>query len=195
MKNINKGEQLHADAFLKQHFSRLKEWSIGDIRKSSGLKNNGEFTGNGAYIGSSILWICAIDFFGGLLTGSCEPRGTDRRIKTFVQKYLRKYGHYNPDKLSDLRWSLIHFYTVRHYTLDETQATRRYHLKKIKNRDGLLHLGRMIEDLELAVEDYTKDLWSKPELRIRAYRYFRQTNPLMVIDNSELEFLDEDCDS
>src|SRR3990167_7670904 len=170
MKKITKGEQLHADAFLNQHFSRLKDWSIGDIRKSSGLNNSGKFIGNGAYIGASILWICAIDFFGGLFTGCYGQKETNRRIKTFVQKYLNNYGHYNPDKLCGLRWSLVHFYTVRHYTLDESQETRLYHLKKIKNRDCLLHLGRMIEDLEMAVADYTRDLRSKPELRIRAYR-------------------------
>lgn len=189
MKNI-KGEQLFADAFLKEHFSRLKEWSIGDIRKSSGLNENGEFNKNGAYIGASILWVCAIDFFGGLLTGCYGQKETPRRIKTFVEKYLTKYGHYNPNKLYDLRWSLVHFYTVRHYTLGEKLEMKQYHLKKINNRDQFLHIGKMIEDLEAAVEDYSNDLWNKPELRIRAWRYFKKTLPLMVISDETLDFLD-----
>lgn len=194
MKKIIEGELLHADAFLKQEFPRLKKWSIGDLKIASGMNKSGEFIGKGAYIGSSILWICAIEFFGGLLTGCYSQNETARRIDEFVEKYLKKYGCYNADKLKDLRWSLVHYYSVRHYTLDESKETKKYHLKKIKNRDCLLHIGKMIEDLEKAVEDYTRDLWIKPELRIRAYRYFRKTLPLMAINNNTLEFLNEDCD-
>lgn len=191
MKKI-KGEQAFADAFLKQEFERLKEWSIGDLRRASNLNADGEFVGKGAYVGTTILWICSIDFFGGLLTGCYKERETKRRIRTFVDDYLKKYGSYDPDKLYDLRWALVHFYTVRHYTLDESKENKKNHLKKIKSRDTLMHIGRMIEDLENAVKDYTKDLWEKPDLRIRAYRYFKETNPLMVIDNNKLEFINDD---
>lgn len=177
--NSVKGEQIHADTFLKENFSRLTDWAVGDIKKSSN---------NTAYIGASILWICAIEFFGGLLTGCFDRKETKRRIYTFVNNYLKKYGNYDPVKLYDLRWSLVHFYSVRHYTLDHSEKTRKHHLKKIKNRDHLLHIGQMIDDLEKAVEDFTKDLWNKPELRIRAYRYFRKIGPLMVIDDSKIEF-------
>lgn len=82
------------------------------------LDVNGEFSEKGAYVGATILWICAIDFFDGLLTGCYKQRETRRRITTFVSCYLKKYGAHDPNKLYDLRWSLVHFYTVRHYTLD-----------------------------------------------------------------------------
>ena len=193
MKN-KKGEQLYADTFLKEHFERIKTWAVGDIRKCCRLKKNGVCQKNGAFIGTSILWICAIEFFGGLLTSCSGQRETNRRIESFVKEYLSKYGKYNPQKLNDLRWSLVHFYSVRHFTIDESKEGRKHHLKKIENRDCLLHLGRMIEDLEKAVSDYTKDLWKDPRLRIKAFRYFRKTKIIMPISFEKMKFLDEDCD-
>ncbi len=191
--NISKDELLFADAFLKEHFERYKEWVVGDIKKSCRLKEDGTCEDNGALVGAFILWCCAIEYFGGLLTADSGRSGTKARIIRFTEKYLAKYGKYDGIKLEELRWSLIHYYSPHHFVLAHEGNLGKYHLKK-SNAGCVLHLATSIKHLEHAVDDYTKDLWSNPQLRINAWRYWKKQEIIKPLDPAKIRYTDEECD-
>ena len=167
--NITKDELIFANAFLNEHFERYKKWVIGDIKKSCRLKADGTCEDNGALVGAFILWCCAIEYFGGLLTANSGTGGTKDRITRFTEKYLSKYGKYDGDKLEELRWSLIHYYSPHHFVLAHEGNLGKYHLKK-SNAGCVLHLSTAIKHLEDAVTDYTNDLWKGAPRRAGAAR-------------------------
>lgn len=198
---ISKDELIFADELLKKHFNRIKDWVVGDIKKCCRLKDDGSCDDNGALVGAFILWCCAVDYFGGLLSGTFKEKDsgkerlhdTKERIRQFVVRYLQKYGKYDPIKIYELRWSLLHFYSPMHYMLKYDANKRKYHLKKT-NMGCVLHLSSSIEDLERAVADYLTQLWKNPEMRIKAFRYYKKNLMIKPVDFTKVVFTEKDCD-
>lgn len=191
--NIKKDELVFADAFLAEHFTRYTEWVVGDIKKSCRIKADGTCDDNGALVGAFILWCCAIEYFGGLLTAESGLGGTKARITRFTEKYLCKYGKYDGSKLEELRWSLIHYYSPHHFVLAHEGNLGKYHLKK-SSAGCVLHLGTAIKHLESAVSDYTNDLWQKPNLRMNAWRYWKEQMIIRPLDPEKIHYSLEECD-
>lgn len=180
MNNPQKGELLHANAFINEHFERLIDWAIGDIRKCCRMKEDGTCDENGALVGAFILWTCAIDYFGGLYTGFTKQGDTKARFKAFIQKYMNRY---DSDKVEDLRWSLSHYYSPHHFVLyheDNLEKNKFRHLT-MTNRGIMLHLGWAVKDLEDAVQKYYADLKSDNALKIKAWRYYKEQLPIMPV--------------
>lgn len=181
--DIDKNKLLIADAFFKGNLDRLVEWSVGDIRKCCRMKEDGSCEEGGAMVGAFILWICAIEYLGGLLTGNTEPDGTNNRITEFVSRYLRGY---NPAFITELRWSLLHYYSPHYFALmheNNILEARKIHLKKApatKNQ-YILHLGCCIVDLEKAANVFKKDFWENEEIRLVAYSFCETHLPIMPI--------------
>lgn len=184
----NKDKLFIVDAFFKRNFDRLLEWSVGDIRKCCRMRKDGSCEEDGAMVGSFILWICSIEYLGGLLSGNTEMKGTSDRITRFIQKYLKGY---NPEYLIELRWSLLHYYSPHYFALiheNNLNGMRRYHLQKIpgKSDQYYLHLGCSVFDLEKAVEEFKKDFWNKKDQRIIAYNFYKTHLPIMPINFTSL---------
>ena len=123
---VNSQELIFADAFLKKEFDRIVDWAVGDIKKCCRMKPNGECDDEGALVGAYILWCCAIEFFGGLYTGISKNGGTKDRMKGFLERYMKLY---DSDKVYELRWSLLHYYSPHNYLLYNEQGFK----KNIKN--------------------------------------------------------------
>lgn len=169
-----------ADAFLKEHFDRIVDWAVGDIKRCCRMNKDGTCNDGGALVGAFILWCCAIEYFGGLYTGNAENGGTKERYKGFMSKYMNRYDH---EKVYDLRWSLLHYYSPHHFALmheNNLEASRNIHLTQTK-QGIILHLGWSINDLENAVNQYKADLNITPELKIKAWRYYKKQLPIMPI--------------
>lgn len=178
--HINKNELFFAEAYIKEHFDRIIDWSIGDIKRCCRMKNDGTCEDGGALVGAFILWCCAIDYFGGLYTGLFSRGDTKRRFRSFISKYMSRY---DADKINDLRWSLLHYYSPRHYVLyheNNFESNKNLHLTE-SNRGILLHLGWSIKDLEDGVKNYYDDLKNSDELKIKVWRYYREQLPIMPV--------------
>jgi len=177
--------------FLSEHFPRVKDWTVGDIRKASRISKDGTTGENGSLVGAYILWCAAIEYFGGLLMG--PESTTEQRIQQFVEKYLSKTGNYNAKHIYDLRWSLSHYFTPRGYSvlaqeLDEITL----HLK-ITNKGCSIHLGSAISNLETAVDMFEVDLKEQPKMREVAFEYYAQHRVIKPIEFTEIQVLGE-CD-
>jgi hypothetical protein len=177
---IQAGELKKAETFIAINLNRLVEWSVGDIKKCCRMQEDGTCEQNGSLVGSFILWSCAIDYFGGLYTGRATLGETERRFRDFVTKYMKDYDY---KKLLDLRWALLHFYSSRHYSFHQSNdllVCQTVHLTE--SSDGiLLDLYCSIRDLEIAVKNYIYDLTKSNELKVRLYRYYEKSNPLMPL--------------
>ena len=53
--NIKKGELLLAKAYIDEHFDRIIDWAIGDIRRCCRMNPDGTCDDNGALVGAFIL--------------------------------------------------------------------------------------------------------------------------------------------
>jgi len=182
----DKGELFFANAYLKKHFDRIVDWAVGDIKRCSRINPDGTCDNNGALVGAFILWCCAIEYFGGLYTGNADNGGTLKRYREFINKYM---PHYDYQKIYDLRWSLLHYYSPHHFALvheNNLEFNKDKHLMKT-NRGIYLHLGWSIKDLELAINNYKKDLESSSELKIKAWRYYKKQLPIMPVEIGELK--------
>lgn len=180
MNNPKKGELLFADAFIKEHFDRIIDWAVGDIKKCCRMREDGTCDDNGALVGAFILWACAIDYFGGLFTGFTDHGQTAARYREFIKKYMSRY---DPDKVLELRWSLAHYYSPHHFVLyheNNFEENRDKHLTT-SNRGIMLHLGWAIKDLEDGVNKYYEDLKSDDKLKIKVWRYYKEQFPIMPI--------------
>lgn len=185
MVNPKKGELLLANAFIKKHFDRIIDWSIGDIRKCCRMKDDGSCDDNGALVGAFILWTCAIDYFGGLYTGFTSKGATKARFKAFIEKYMCRY---DSDKVEDLRWSLGHYYSPHHFVLyheNNLEENKNLHLTTT-SRGIRLHLGWAIKDLGDAVNKYYGDLKVDDTLKIKAFRYYKEQLPIMPVKIEDL---------
>ena len=109
---IKKGELFFAKAYINEHFDRIIEWAVGDIRRCCRMNPDGTCGDKGALVGAFILWTCAIDYFGGLYTGFTSQGATKARFREFIGKYMSRY---NAEKIEDLRWSLQHYYSPHHF--------------------------------------------------------------------------------
>lgn len=173
-------ELVFADAFLKEHFDRIVDWAIGDIKRCCRMNPDGTCDDNGALVGAFILWCCAIEYFGGLYTGNPDNGGTKTRFKEFITKYMSRYDH---SKLYDLRWSLLHYYSPHHFMLihqNNLEANKDKHLSNT-NRGIILHLGWAVKDLEDAVMQYKGELEKDNNLKLKAWQYYKKQYPIMPI--------------
>lgn len=175
-----KGELFFAKAYIDEHFDRLVDWSVGDIRRCCRMNDDGTCADNGALAGAFILWTCAIEYFGGLYTGFTSQGATKSRFKNFIEKYMSRY---DAEKVEDLRWSLTHYYSPHHFLLyheNNLEANRNLHLTN--SSQGIrLHLGWSIKDLEDAVSVYKKDLIADDILKIKLWRYCKEHLPMMPV--------------
>lgn len=178
--DINKNELFFAEAYIKENFDRIIDWSIGDIRRCCRMKKDGTCEDGGALVGAFILWCCAIDYFGGLYTGLFSRGDTKSRFRSFISKYMSRY---DADKVNDLRWSLLHYYSPHHYVLyheNNLEDNKQLHLTAT-NRGILLHLGWSVSDLEEGVNNYYKDLKLKDDLKIKVWSYYKEQLPIMPV--------------
>jgi len=183
--SINKDELAFADAFLKQHFDRIVDWAVGDIKRCCRMNADGTCEDNGALVGAFILWCCAVDYFGGLYTGNFSNRGTKQRISEFIKTYMKKY---DCDKVYDLRWSLLHYYSPHHFVLyheNNLKDNKDKHLTT-SNRGIMLHLGWAVKDLDEAVNHYKQDLEKDNTLKLKAWKYYKKQYPIMPIKVEEI---------
>lgn len=182
---IKKGELLYARAFINEHFDRIIDWQIGDIKKCCRMKEDGTCDSNGALVGAFILWVCTIDYFGGLYTGLTTQGATKARFKAFIEKYMSRYDW---SKVEELRWSLTHYYSPHFFVLyheNDLEQNKTLHLENT-NRGIRLHLGWAIKDLEEAVNNYYEDLKKDDNLKVTVWRYYKKHLPLMPIQAETL---------
>lgn len=183
---VNQDELLLAEAFLTKEFERIVDWAVGDIKRCCRLSADGSCAEGGALVGAFILWCCAIEYFGGLYTGNPNDKRTFYRYKEFVTKYMPSYDH---NKLYDLRWSLLHYYSPHHFALvheNNIEVGRKYHLAET-SRGIILHLGCSVFDFEKAVDKYKVDLQKNPELKIKAFKYWKKQLPIMPLEVSRVD--------
>lgn len=184
MSNIN--ELKFAKAFLEEHFDRIVDWAVGDIKRCCRMNPDGTCDDNGALVGAFILWCCAIEYFGGLYTGNADNGGTKERYEGFITKYMNRYDF---QKVYDLRWSLLHYYSPHHFALmheNSLEANRDIHLTP-SNKGIILHLGWSVKDLEDAVNTYKEDLKTDDNLKIKAWSYYKKQYPIMPIKVEQLQ--------
>lgn len=200
---VDKDELVIAKALIESEFPRVYDWVIGDIRKCCRLKEDGSYKkGAGSLIGAFILWCCAVDYYGGLLTGVKkyhnwenkiirEDYSSRQRVKIFTEKYLNTYGNYDSNRVYDLRNSLVHNYTVKGYEVVEHDPDKKdSHLKKDEKGRYWMHLGTAISDLEHAVIDYMKDVENEDVLKINAYEYYIIHPLLKPLNPQEVNFIE-----
>lgn len=183
--NIKKGELLHARAFIKEHFDRIIDWQIGDIKKCCRMNDDGTCDNDGALVGAFTLWVCAIDYFGGLYTGLTTQGGTESRYREFIQKYMPKYDW---EKVIELRWSLIHFYSPHFFALyheNNLEQNKGLHLQ-LTNRGIRLHLGWAVKDLEDGVKKFYEELKNDDNMKVIVWRYYKEHLPIMPIKAEDL---------
>lgn len=176
-------ELILADAFLKKEFERIVRWVVGDIKKCCRIKDDGNCDENGALVGAFILWCCAIDYFGGLYTG--HVANTRERMTSFITKYMPAY---DPDKVYDLRWSLLHYYSPQHFVLyheNNINENKSMHLLSA-NKRIFLHLGSAVNDIDKAVNNYKHDLETNDKLKLIAWRYYKKHLPIMPLKIEKL---------
>jgi len=183
--DIKKGEIQFARAYIKEHFDRIIDWSIGDIRRCCRMNEDGTCEDGGALVGAFILWCCAIEYFGGLYTGLTEPSNTKARFKVFIEKYMDRY---DATKVEDLRWSLSHYYSPHHFVLyHKGNLENNTSLHLTSNQGGImLHLGWAIKDLEDAVGRYYGDLKKDDELKVKVWRFYKKQLPIMPVKVEKL---------
>jgi hypothetical protein len=180
MMNIKKGELLFAKAYIDEHFDRIIDWAIGDIRRCCKMNSDGTCDDKGALVGAFILWTCAIDYFGGLYTGRTSPGDTRARFKGFIEKYMPRY---DAEKVEDLRWSLQHYYSPHHFVLyheNNLEDNKLLHLTQTP-KGIMLHLGWAVKDLEDGVSKYYEDLKGSDILKVKVWRYYKEQLPIMPV--------------
>jgi len=177
---IKKGELIFAKAYINEHFDRIVEWAIGDIRRCCRMNQDGTCDDKGALVGAFILWTCAIDYFGGLYTGQTSSGATKARFKGFIEKYLSRY---NAESIEELRWSLQHYYSPHNFVLyheNNLEQNKYLHLKQT-SKGILLHLGWAIKDLEDGVNQFCNDLRLSDNLKIKLWRYYKEQLPIAPV--------------
>lgn len=178
--NIKKGELPLAKAFIDQHLNRIIDWCVGDVWRCCNMNPDGTCRDEGALVGAFMLWCCALDYFGGLFTGNSSDNGTKTRMREFINKYMQSYDW---QKVYDLRWSLLHFYSPHHFLLfheGDERSGRTKHLTN-SNKGILLHLGCSVIDLKNTVDNFRNDVLASDEMKVRIWRYFKDQPPIMPV--------------
>lgn len=176
---MDKNKLFFAKAFFKARIDQIGNWCVGDIRRCCRFRQNGTFEPNGSMVGAFILWVCALDYLGGLRTNS--KKDYKKRITSFLgylnsmRKASNKLRRYNAKKIIDFRNGLIHSYCPN-YTL-VSAGDRKLHLRK-RNKRIYLILEEVIEDMEGAFELFKKDLLSSDRMMVKAYNYYKTYPPL-----------------
>ncbi len=178
-----------SNILIEKHFDRIRDWAIGDIKRCCNFNPDGTCSDNGALVGAFILWCCAIDYYGGLLTSNSDAGGgTKHRMAAFIGKYMPIY---DADLIIDLRWSLLHYYSPNHFLLmheNEIEQARKFHLLQTE-RGIILHLGCSIRDLETAINQYEADLKSDNKLKLNLYHYYQSKPIIMPVKQVRVGYL------
>jgi len=90
---------------------------------------------------------------------------------------------YDPEKVIELRWSLLHFYSPHFFLLyheNSLEQNKNIHLTDSKG-GTYLHLGWAVKDLEEGVNKYWGDLKTSDSLKIKAWRYYKEHYPIMPV--------------
>ncbi len=128
-------------------------------------------------VGAFILWVCALDYLGGLLTN--EHKDYKLRIKEFLEKYInkaRKDGKsYDPQDIIDLRNGLVHSYCPNFLLV--SSIDRKLHLERMGDRTFMV-LEEIVEDTEKAFEMFKKDLLSSDKMMLTAFDYYKEYPPV-----------------
>lgn len=176
---MNKGKLFIAKKFFEARIDQIGNWCVGDIRRCCRFKQDGTFEQNGSMVGAFILWVCTLDYLGGLLTNSKDDY--KRRISRFL-RYLNKARKnknkpltYDSKKIIEFRNGLVHSYSPN-YTL-VSAGDNALHLKKRNKRIHLV-LEEVIVDMESAFELFKKDLLSDDRMILRAFDYYKTYPPL-----------------
>jgi hypothetical protein len=168
---------LIATEFFKSRIDQLGDWCVGDIRRCCRLKDDGTYETNGAMVGAFILWVCSIDYLGGLLTNS--HLDSRKRITSFLEGYINKARgdtrKYNSKDILDLRDGLVHSYSPNCILL--SGADRRLHLARLGDQTFLI-LEEVVEDTEKAFDLFKKDLLSNNGMILTAYDYYNKYLPI-----------------
>jgi hypothetical protein len=166
-----------ANEFFRTRINQIGDWCVGDIRRCCRLKQDGTYEPNGAMVGAFILWVCAIDYLGGLLTNSHND--SRLRIKSFVDKYVNKYRagsiEYDSKEILDLRDGLVHSYCPNFLLV--SSIDKKLHLARLGEMTFLV-LEQAIEDLEVAFLRFKKDLLTNDKMKITAFDYYKKYPPL-----------------
>jgi len=172
--NLSKENKLKlARPYINDHINRLYDWSVGDIRRCCRIKADGSFEDEGALYGAFILWVCAIDFWGGVMTNLAEKRDSNQRFKAFVNGYLKKQSElYKYSEIYNFRNELTHYYTLMHFSVERDPNFNSKHLQKLKNGSRLLVLGPAINDLEASVTNLITDIKNDGDKIVTAFEYF-----------------------
>lgn len=174
---MNKGKLFIAKEFFKARIDQIGDWCVGDIRRCCRLKNDGTYEQGGALVGAFILWVCALDYLGGLLTNA--HKDSRIRIKAFLEKYVNKARgdkkKYDSQGILDLRDGLVHSYCPNFLLV--SSVDRKLHLAKIGDRTFLV-LEEVVEDMEKAFELFKKDLLASDKMMIKAFDYYKKYPPL-----------------
>ena len=164
--------------YIKEHINRLYDWSVGDIKRCCRLRADGSFEDGGAPFGAFILWVCAIDFWGGVMTNLAGKKDASQRFKAFVNGYLKDQNKlYKHNEIYDFRNELIHYYTLMHFSVEHDPNFNSKHLQKLNNGSRLLVLGPAISDLETSVTKLITDIKNDDEKTITAFEYFADHLP------------------
>jgi len=173
----NKDKLILAKAFFNKKIDQIGDWCVGDIRRCCRLKKDGSYEQGGALVGAFILWVCALDYLGGLLTNA--HRDYKKRIRTFLEQYVNKARidskKYDSQEILDLRNGLVHSYCPNFLLV--SSIDRRFHLAKIQARTFLV-LEEVVEDMERAFEKFKKDLLSSDKMMLTAFDYYKKYPPL-----------------
>lgn len=179
-----------AKAYLKKNLLRLMEWTIGDVKRCSRLRDDGSFSEGGALYGAFILWVCAVDYWGGVYTNFSKPENMNKRFKAFVTDYLRQQNkRYNYVQLYELRNAITHYYTLKYFVLAHEPELNDKHLRKIKSVGRWLVLKPAITDLENAILELIEDIKGDDKRIIKAFDFCKEHIPQRALTKREIEKL------
>ena len=175
---MDKGKQQIARAYFEQHIDRIGDWCVGDIRRCCRLRNDGQYEHGGALIGAFILWVCSLDYLGGLLTNSHHDYS--KRIETYLDKYFNQSKNpnehiYDLKQIIEFRNGIIHSYSPNYALL--SKASKEMHLTEVNGRTFLV-LEEIVADSERAFKNFKKDLLSNDQMLITAFNYYKKYPPV-----------------
>ncbi len=93
-------------------------------------------------------------------------------------------SRYDWEKVEELRWSLIHYYSPHHFVLyheNNLEKNKYIHLSQTKS-GILLHLGWAVKDIVDAVGKYHEELKTDNKLKIKLWRYYNEQLPIMPVE-------------
>ncbi len=186
-------KKMFAKEIFDAHIDGLGDWVVGDIRRCCRLKTDGQYESNGAMVGAFVLWVCAIDYLGGLLTNNHNDSSV--RMMVYITEYLNKARpqegpFYKETDIFNLRNGIVHSYSPPNFLLTNSQS-KRLHLTTQGGYTWLV-LECVIDDMEKAFVNFRNDLLSNEKILLKAFDYsmkFPPLSPSLKTWNSDLNKL------